>query len=115
MNATVRAVVRVGMSLGCRVYFIKEGFRGMVDGGDNIVEAHWASVSAIMHSGGTMIGSARCLEFKERRWRLQAARNLIQNGITSLVVIGGDGSLTGANTFKTEWPSMLEELVRSGE
>nr|CAD7456863.1 unnamed protein product [Timema tahoe] len=115
MNATLRAVVRVGMSLGCRVYFIKEGFRGMVDGGENIVEAHWASVSAIMHSGGTMIGSARCLEFKERRWRLQAARNLIQNGITSLVVIGGDGSLTGANTFKTEWPSMLEELVRSGE
>nr|CAD7399125.1 unnamed protein product [Timema cristinae] len=114
MNATVRAVVRVGMSLGCRVYFIMEGFRGMVDGGDNIVEAQWASVSAVMHLGGTMIGSARCLEFKERRWRLQAAKNLIKNGITSLVVIGGDGSLTGANTFKTEWPSMLEELVRSG-
>ena len=52
--------------------------------------------------GGTIIGSARCMEFKERFWRLKAARNLVKSGINNLVCIGGDGSLTGANIFKKE-------------
>jgi 6-phosphofructokinase 1 len=49
MNAAVRAVVRFGIYLGCEVYFIKEGYQGMVDGGKNIVKADWASVSGIIH------------------------------------------------------------------
>lgn len=49
MNAAVRAVVRMGIYLGCKVFFIKEGYQGMVDGGDNIVEATWSSVSCIIH------------------------------------------------------------------
>jgi len=114
MNAAVRAVVRFGIYLGCKVYFIKEGYQGMVDGGENIVEATWASVSGIIHRGGTIIGSARCMEFKERPGRLKAAMNLIKNGITNLVVIGGDGSLTGANRFRQEWPSLVEELKTNG-
>jgi len=113
MNAAVRAVVRFGIYLGCKVYFIKEGYQGMVDGGDNIVEATWASVSGIIHRGGTVIGSARCMDFKERWGRLKAAHNLINKGITNLVVIGGDGSLTGANRFRQEWPSLVEELKTS--
>lgn len=64
MNAAVRAVVRMGIYLGCKVYFIKEGYQGMVDGGCNIVEANWASVSSIIHCGGTIIGSARCQAFR---------------------------------------------------
>lgn len=111
MNAAVRAVIRMGLHYGCRVYFIKEGYQGMVDGGDYIVEASWVSVSHIIHKGGTVIGSARCAEFRERSGRLKAAYNLIQYGITNLVVIGGDGSLTGANLFRTEWTSLLQELV----
>lgn len=111
MNAAVRAVIRMGLHYGCRVYFIKEGYQGMVDGGDYIVEASWVSVSHIIHKGGTVIGSARCAEFRERGGRLKAAYNLIQYGITNLVVIGGDGSLTGANLFRTEWTSLLQELV----
>lgn len=111
MNAAVRAVIRIGLHYGCRVYFIKEGYQGMVDGGDYIVEASWVSVSHIIHKGGTVIGSARCAEFRERSGRLKAAYNLIQYGITNLVVIGGDGSLTGANLFRTEWTSLLNELV----
>jgi len=111
MNAAVRSVVRFGIYLGCKVYFIKEGYQGMVDGGDHIVEADWASVSGIIHRGGTVIGSARCMEFKERPGRVKAARNLIQKGITNLVVIGGDGSLTGANRFRQEWSSLVQELV----
>ena len=110
MNAAVRAVVRFGVYLGCNVYFIKEGYQGMVDGGDNIQEANWSSVSGIIHQGGTIIGSARCKDFRERKGRLRAAKNLIEKGITNLVVIGGDGSLTGANRFRQEWPSLLEEL-----
>eukprot|EP00090_Calanus_glacialis_P039892 TRINITY_DN6947_c0_g1_i1.p1 TRINITY_DN6947_c0_g1~~TRINITY_DN6947_c0_g1_i1.p1 ORF type:complete len:783 (-),score=277.12 TRINITY_DN6947_c0_g1_i1:304-2652(-) len=111
MNAAVRAVVRFGIYLGCKVYFIKEGYQGMVDGGENIVEADWASVSGIIHRGGTVIGSARCTDFREREGRMKAARNLIERKITNLVVIGGDGSLTGANRFRQEWASLVKELV----
>jgi len=113
MNAAVRAVVRFGIYLGCKVYFIKEGYQGMVDGGDNIVEADWSSVSGIIHRGGTIIGSARCMDFKEREGRLKAAKNLLDREITNLVVIGGDGSLTGANRFRQEWADLLKELVET--
>ncbi|KAI8776547.1 ATP-dependent 6-phosphofructokinase [Biomphalaria glabrata] len=115
MNAAVRAVVRMGFYLGCKVYFIKEGYQGMVDGGDNIVEATWSSVSGILQMGGTVIGSARCKEFRDRSGRRIAAFNLVERSITNLVVIGGDGSLTGANCFRQEWPELLSELVESGK
>lgn len=49
MNAAVRGVVRMGLYVGAKVFFIKEGYQGMVDGGNNIVEAAWASVSNIIH------------------------------------------------------------------
>uniref|UniRef100_A0A8C4YF02 Phosphofructokinase, platelet n=1 Tax=Gopherus evgoodei TaxID=1825980 RepID=A0A8C4YF02_9SAUR len=87
----------------------------MVDGGDNIVEVSWESVSSILQVGGTVIGSARCKEFRTREGRLKAAFNLIQRGITNLCVIGGDGSLTGANLFREEWSGLLEELAQSGK
>ena len=64
--------------------------------------------------GGTVIGSARCQAFTTREGRLAAAYNLVQRGITNLCVIGGDGSLTGANIFRREWGSLLEELVAAG-
>ncbi|KAG5459935.1 MAG: phosphofructokinase domain-containing protein, partial [Olpidium bornovanus] len=59
----------------------------------------------------TVIGTARCTSFRTREGRLKAAYNLIINGIDALVVIGGDGSLTGANLFRSDWPGLLEELV----
>lgn len=55
------------------------------------------------------------MEFKERAGRRKAARNLVTRGITNLVVIGGDGSLTGANLFKEEWSELLKELTESGK
>ncbi|KAF0302782.1 ATP-dependent 6-phosphofructokinase [Amphibalanus amphitrite] len=115
MNAAVRAAVRMGLYVGARMYFIREGYQGMVDGGDNIVEAEWSSVSGIIHKGGTVIGSARCKDFRERAGRLKAAKNLVERGITNLVVIGGDGSLTGANCFRQEWSSLLAELASTGQ
>lgn len=64
--------------------------------------------------GGTVIGSARCKDFMTREGRMQAAYNLVQREISSLVCIGGDGSLTGANLFRQEWSSLLDELVKTG-
>ncbi|XP_004854629.1 ATP-dependent 6-phosphofructokinase, platelet type isoform X1 [Heterocephalus glaber] len=115
MNAAVRAVVRMGIYTGAKVYFIYEGYQGMVDGGSNIVEADWESVSSILQVGGTIIGSARCKAFRTREGRLKAALNLVQLGITNMCVIGGDGSLTGANIFQEEWSGLLEELAQNGK
>ncbi|XP_017290877.1 ATP-dependent 6-phosphofructokinase, platelet type isoform X10 [Kryptolebias marmoratus] len=114
MNAAVRAVVRMGLYVGAKVYFIHEGYQGMVDGGDNIQEATWESVSSMLQVGGTVIGSARCKDFRTHEGRLKAAHNLVQRGITNLCVIGGDGSLTGANLFREEWSGLLTELVEQG-
>ncbi|XP_059357243.1 ATP-dependent 6-phosphofructokinase, platelet type isoform X6 [Carassius carassius] len=113
MNAAVRAVVRMGIYVGAKVFFIHEGYQGMVDGGDNIKEASWESVSSMLQVGGTVIGSARCKDFRTHEGRLRAALNLVQRGITNLCVIGGDGSLTGANLFREEWSGLLDELVQS--
>ncbi|XP_043082173.1 ATP-dependent 6-phosphofructokinase, platelet type isoform X4 [Puntigrus tetrazona] len=114
MNAAVRAVVRMGIYVGAKVYFVHEGYQGMVDGGDNIKEATWESVSSMLQMGGTVIGSARCKDFRTHEGRLKAAHNLVQRGITNLCVIGGDGSLTGANLFREEWSGLLAELVQQG-
>ncbi|XP_041927950.1 ATP-dependent 6-phosphofructokinase, platelet type-like isoform X4 [Alosa sapidissima] len=114
MNGAVRAVVRMGIYVGAKVYFIHEGYQGMVDGGDNIKEANWESVSSMLQVGGTVIGSARCSDFRAREGRVRAAFHLVSRGITNLCVIGGDGSLTGANLFREEWSSLLQELVQSG-
>ncbi|XP_063715352.1 ATP-dependent 6-phosphofructokinase, muscle type-like [Symsagittifera roscoffensis] len=114
MNAAVRAVVRMGLYCGAKVFFIHEGYQGLVDGGDHIKEATWDKVSNIMQMGGTVIGSARCKDFRERPGRLKAAANLVKRRIFNLVVIGGDGSLTGANTFREEWSGLTKELNEKG-
>jgi 6-phosphofructokinase 1 len=115
MNAAVRSVVRVALERGLETYVIFEGYQGMVDGGDRIRPFGWNDVGGILQQGGTVIGSARCLEFRERNGRRRAAKNLVQNGIEGLIIIGGDGSLTGAHVLQKEWVSLLQELVDDGE
>ena len=115
MNAAVRAVTRAALSRSIEIYAVKEGYQGMVDGGDNIYQLTWESVGGILRQGGTEIGSARCAAFRTHEGRRQAAHNLVQHGIDGLVVIGGDGSLTGANLFRQEWPALLAELVDEGK
>ena len=110
MNAAVRAVVRTALNHGVDVYAIYEGYQGMVDGGDCIRRMTWDAVGGILQQGGTVIGSARCDQFRTREGRLQAARNLVIHDIDALIIIGGDGSLTGAHIFRQEWPSLLAEL-----
>jgi len=114
MNAAVRAVVRTALERGARVFAVQEGFEGLVEGGDRIRPMEWNSVGGILHHGGTVIGTARSERFREREGRLLAAANLIGSGIDSLVVIGGDGSLTGADLLRREWSFLVEELVASG-
>ena len=115
MNSAVRAVVRTALDRGLEVYAIYEGYQGMVDGGDRIRKMDWDSVGGILQGGGTVIGTARCQQFRSREGRLVAAKNLIERGIEGLIVIGGDGSLTGANLFRQEWASLVAELAEKGE
>ncbi|KAF9352378.1 6-phosphofructokinase, alpha subunit [Mortierella sp. NVP85] len=115
MNASVRAVVRAAIMRGCDAYAVHEGYQGLVDGGDMIRKMGWDDVQGYLTAGGTVIGTARCKAFRERPGRLKAAKNMVKEGIDALIVCGGDGSLTGADLFRAEWPSLLEELVGSGE
>ena len=115
MNAAVRAVVRTAISRGCEAYGIYEGYEGLVRGGDLIKQMHWDDVRGWLSEGGTLIGTARCKSFMERPGRLQGAKNLVTRGINALIICGGDGSLTGADIFRDEWPGLLSELVRKGE
>ena len=115
MNAAVRSVVRAALNRGVQVFAIYEGYLGMVQGGDYIRPMNWDAVGGILNKGGTIIGTARSEAFRTRPGRQQAAKNLLQHDIDSLVIIGGDGSLTGANLFRQEWPELLKELVAAGE
>ena len=114
MNAAVRAVVRTGLHHGLEVWAITEGYKGMVEGGAKIRPMSWRSVSGILQLGGTVIGTARSEAFREPAGRRRAAANLIGAHIDSLVVIGGDGSLTGASLLRQEWPGFMAELLAGG-
>lgn len=93
MNACIRTVVRYGLNRGYEMYGIKHGYLGMVN--DEISKMDYSSVSNSVHAGGTILRSARCLEFKERDVLMKAADNLLSKGIQNLIVIGGDGSFRG--------------------
>ncbi|KAI4117438.1 MAG: hypothetical protein LQ345_002327 [Seirophora villosa] len=115
MNGAVRAVVRMSLDQGCESFAIYEGYEGLVRGGDLIKKMGRDDVRGYLSEGGTLIGTARCMAFMERAGRLQAARNMVMAGIDALVIIGGDGSLTGADTFRREWSGLLSELVDNKE
>ncbi|KAJ5931141.1 6-phosphofructokinase eukaryotic type [Penicillium verhagenii] len=115
MNGAVRAVVRMAIHCDCEAYAVFEGYEGLVNGGNMIRQLHWEDVRGWLSRGGTLIGSARCMAFRERAGRLRAAKNMILRGIDALVVCGGDGSLTGADVFRAEWPGLLADLVAAGE
>lgn len=115
MNPAVRAVVRTALKLGAEPYAIYEGWQGGVDGGDKIKKMTWSDVSSILDKGGTTIGTARCDAFRKRDGMRQVAKNFINQGIDRLIVIGGDGSLSGTEEFKGLWPELVDELVERGE
>jgi 6-phosphofructokinase 1 len=101
MNAAIRAVVRTGIYHGLEVFGIRHGYQGMLD--DDIIKMEGQSVANIIQRGGTILKTARCMEFMEYEGRKKAFENLKKRGIQGLVIIGGDGSFKGAQTFSNEF------------
>jgi len=101
MNACVRAVVRTGNYEGFEVFGILRGFQGMLD--DDIQKMDSRSVANIIQRGGTILKTARCKDFMTFEGRQKAYDNLTKRGIDGLVIIGGDGSFRGAQTFANEF------------
>lgn len=101
MNAAIRAVVRTGLYHNMEVFGIMRGYQGMID--DDIVPMHSRSVANIIQRGGTILKTARCVEFYEPEGRKKAYENLKKHGIDGLVIIGGDGSFRGAQKFSNEF------------
>src|SRR4028119_2235521 len=101
MNAAIRAVVRTGIYNGMEVYGIMRGYQGMME--DDIFKMESRSVANIIQRGGTILKTARCLEFFEPEGRRKAYENFKKRGINGLVVIGGDGSFKGALKFSQEF------------
>lgn len=100
MNACIRACVRSAINSGLEVYGVERGYFGLVN--NNIFPMDTHSVCDIVQKGGTILKTARCLEFKFPETRKKAADNLKALGIEGLVVIGGDGSFTGARCLSDE-------------
>ena len=101
MNAAVRAVVRSSMFYGLECFVVYQGYQGLIDG--NFEKFTARSVNNIINKGGTILRSARSLEFRTPDGRKKAFANLQNNQIDALVVIGGDGSFTGAMIFQEEF------------
>ena len=100
MNAAIRAVTRAGISQGFKIKGIYRGFDGLVN--NEIVDFTTENVSGIIMSGGTILKTARSKEFMTEEGRKKAYDNMVANDIGALVVIGGNGSLTGAMKFAQE-------------
>ena len=100
MNACIRAVVRSALNAGLEVYGVDRGYNGLVK--NEIIKMDSHSVCDIIQRGGTILKTARCLEFKDPAVRKIAADNLKKIGVEGLVVIGGDGSFTRAKLLSDE-------------
>ncbi len=100
MNAAVRAVVRKAIYEDLEVVGVKRGYAGVIEG--DFIDLDKNSVSDIIHRGGTFLRSARCDEFRTKEGRQKGADRLRQEGVGGLVVIGGDGSFTGAMLLTEE-------------
>jgi 6-phosphofructokinase 1 len=110
MNAAVRAVVRRALDRGLQVYGIYCGYDGLLRGADLIRPLSWQEVGNVLQRGGTFLGTARCEQFRTLEGRRRAVENLLERSIEALVVIGGDGSLTGALLLSNEWPEHVEKI-----
>lgn len=101
MNAAIRAVVRTGVYHGLEVFGIMRGYTGMVE--NDIFKMESRSVANIIQRGGTILKTSRCKDFLTPEGRKKAYNNLKKLGINGLVIIGGDGSFRGAQTFSNEF------------
>ncbi len=100
MNAATRAIVKTCLFYNIVPVGIRDGYKGMVQ--KDLFEMAYADVDNIIHTGGTILGSSRCLEFLDKSTRSLAIDNLKENKIDGLIVIGGDGTFTGATVLSSE-------------
>jgi 6-phosphofructokinase 1 len=103
MNACIRAVVRTAIANNLEVCGIMQGYKGMIEGGENFVEMNSRSVGNIIQRGGTILKSSRSKEFMTPEGRKKAYDNLVAHKIDGIVCIGGNGTFTGAETFYNEY------------
>ena len=101
MNAAIRSVVRTAVYNKLEVVGIRQGYQGLIDA--DFIPFQSSSVSDIIQKGGTILKTARCEEFRHTEGRLKAYNNLKAAHIDGVVVIGGDGSFTGARLFNEEY------------
>jgi 6-phosphofructokinase 1 len=100
MNAAVRAIVKTCLFYNIVPVGIRDGYKGMLY--SDMFEMKYSDVDNIIHTGGTILGSSRCLEFKNQETRKIAIDNLNKNAVDGLIVIGGDGTFTGASILSEE-------------
>ena len=100
MNAAIRAVVRTAIYRGLKVKGVKKGYNGLLN--EDIIDMQPRNVSDIIQKGGTVLGTARCLEFKKQEYQKKAADICRKHGIDGIVVIGGDGSYRGAQALSRQ-------------
>lgn len=100
MNAAIRAIVKTCLFYNIIPVGIRDGYKGMVQ--KDLFEMTYADVDNIIHTGGTILGSSRCIEFLDKSIRSLAIDNLKENEIDGLIVIGGDGTFTGATVLSSE-------------
>lgn len=100
MNAAIRAVVRTALFRGLKVKGIKRGYNGLLN--EEIIDMEARNVSDILQRGGTVLGTARCLEFKEPEYQKKGAEICKKHGIDGIIVIGGDGSYRGAQALSRQ-------------
>jgi 6-phosphofructokinase 1 len=104
MNPCIRAVVRTAIYNGLQVAGIRQGYQGLID--NNMYDMNTRSVSNILNLGGTILKTARCLPFRTDEGMELAYQNLKAHGIDGIVVIGGDGTFTGALRFSRKYPDI---------
>lgn len=114
MNAAVRSALRVGLERGLEVFGVDEGYEGLIQGDDMLRPLTWADGGGILQAGGTILGTARSTAFRTPEGRRKGVRNLIERGIDGLLVIGGDGSLSGAQVLYEEWAGHVAALAADG-
>lgn len=100
MNACIRAVYRAGVTNGCEVFGIRDGFSGLING--DLIQLDRLSVANIIHLGGTILGTSRSEPFKTHEGRQKAIEQLRTNRIGGLIIVGGDGSFRGGNALSKE-------------
>ncbi|KAG4096843.1 phosphofructokinase-domain-containing protein [Neocallimastix lanati (nom. inval.)] len=113
MNAAIRALVRCGLTEKITPYIVFNGYKGLVKGENSIKKAGWEDVRDLLTLGGTVLDSSDCSYISTHENRLKAAKNLFEQGIKYLIIIGDNESFSYAEILQNEWNDLIHELIKS--